>query len=334
MNWRFWSRRERLRGKASDWLVRLRGPDAERYRPAFERWILENPDHADAYERVRAAWGLSDDVRYTPTGRARNLTALPPPRSRLVPYALAATALLALAAGMVVLVMQSYASGPAANVAPVQFATSLGQIRSFTLSDGSTVTLDTDSAIEVDFTGTVRQIRLVHGRARFDVAHNPARPFQVTTNSGMVTARGTLFDVAEVDGQMSVVLLRGAVDVQIVTRGLEARAPRVERLRPGQQLTIGGQIGAPTPVIVSEPRWPSGMLEFNGAPLREVVAEANRYGTVPIRLADPTLGDLRVTGVYQAGDTIGLARALAAIFGLRHASTGDGAILLSRPGAR
>lgn len=334
MSWRFWSRRERLRGRASDWLARLRGPDAERHRPAFERWILENPDHAGAYESVRAAWGLSDDIRYTPTGRARGLPDRLPAYRRVAPYAIAAAALLALAAGAFILIVQPSVTGPAAHMASDRFATAVGEIRTFTLADGSRITLDTDSAVEVVLTGTIRRLRLERGRARFDVAHDPGRPFRVETGAGIVTARGTLFDVARLDGQVHVVLLRGAVDVEISSSGASRSTAHVERMRPGQQLTIGRQVPAPVRAVVSEPKWPTGMLEFDGAPLRDVLAEANRYGSVPIRLADPALGELRVTGAYRAGDTAGLARILAATFGLRHAATADGAILLARPGTR
>lgn len=334
MTWRFWSRRERLRGRASDWLARLRGPDAERHRPAFERWILENPDHASAYESVRAAWGVSDDIRYTPTGRARSLPDRPPAHRRLAPYAIAAAALLALATGAFVLIVQPSATGPAAHMPSDRFATAVGEIRTVTLTDGSRITLDTDSAVEAVLTGTIRQLRLERGRARFDVAHDPDRPFKVETGAGMVTARGTLFDVARFDGQVHVVLLRGAVDVQMPAAGPDPTAVRVERMRPGQQLTIAPQTATPARAVASEPKWPTGTLEFDGTPLREVLAEANRYGSAPIRLADPALGALRVTGAYRAGDSAGLARTLAATFGLRHTATADGTVLLSRPGTR
>lgn len=334
MNWRFWSRRERLRDRASDWLARLRGPDAERHRPAFEQWILEHPDHANAYESVQATWGLSDDIRYTPTGRARSLPDRPPAFRRLAPYAIAAAALLALAAGAFILIVQPSVTGPAAHMASDRFATAVGEIRTFTLADGSTVTLDTDSALRVLLTGTDRQLHLERGRARFDVAHDPDRPFKVDTGAGMVTARGTLFDVARFDGKVHVVLLRGAVDVQIPAAGPDPTAARVERMRPGQQLTIAPQAATPARAVASEPKWPTGMLEFDGAPLRDVLAEANRYGAMPIRLADPALGALRVTGAYRAGDTAGLARTLAASFGLSHTATADGDILLSGPGTR
>jgi transmembrane sensor len=75
------------------------------------------------------------------------------------------------------------------------------------------------------------------------------------------------------------------------------------------------------------------MLEFDRASVADVIAEANRYSARKLRLTDPSLGRLKVTGAYRRGDTRGLARSLAEAFDLELIDT-PGSDLLLRPSAR
>jgi transmembrane sensor len=75
------------------------------------------------------------------------------------------------------------------------YSTSPGQQRQITLADGSQITLNTDSAISVDFDPQQRRIRLIAGEAYFTIAPDNGRPFVVTTDEGEVQALGTAFDI-------------------------------------------------------------------------------------------------------------------------------------------
>src|SRR3546814_20744980 len=74
----------------------------------------------------------------------------------------------------------------------------------------SKLTIDTDTLVTIDFGQTARHLRLEHGRARFEVAHE-ARPFVVDAGEVVVIARGTVFDVSYLeDRRVKVQLLHGA----------------------------------------------------------------------------------------------------------------------------
>jgi transmembrane sensor len=123
-------------------------------------------------------------------------------------------------------------------------------------------------------------------------------------------------------------LLEGGVDVRDVTSGAR---PAV-RLAPGQGLQIAGGRAPPVPrpVTAAERQWPSGMLEFDGTPLREVLAIANRYSRRPIELGHASLGELRVTGGYRLGDPARLAKTLAAALDLAVEEEAGGRLVLVR----
>jgi transmembrane sensor len=159
-------------------------------------------------------------------------------------------------------------------------------------------------------------VQLQRGRARFKVRGEPGRPFVVATTGGEVIARGTSFDVDVRDGNATVVLIEGRVEVQSQTQAAPDGTRRA--LRPGDRVTMTSQgrlesIGA---VAIEQLRWPTGMMVFQDTPLSDAARQANRYSRTRIVLGDAAVARLRVTGTFQAGDTLGLARSLAAAFSL------------------
>ena len=215
-----------------------------------------------------------------------------------------------------------------------QLASRIGQIRQVKLADGSIVTLDTDSVVFIALSKRERRIALQRGRARFDVAHDAARPFVVMAGGGSVTARGTIFDVSVVDGAVKVALLRGGVEVRARVTAPSGAVPRAAaRLRPGQQVSFApSAILSPVrPVAAADDQWTHGMLTFDHTRLVDAVADANRYSTAKIAIADPGLNDLRITGAYQIGDAQGLATSMAASLSLRAIRTPRGDLVIVAP---
>ena len=228
-----------------------------------------------------------------------------------------ATVLALVLVGAGALYMRRDAAPPAVAAVAAPMATAVGEIHAVWLFDGMLVILDTDSAIEPIFTGSARVVRLVRGRARFDVAHDAARPFRVEADGRTIIDRGTVFDVVLGREGVKVVLLRGAVEIWD-TRSRAAAAVPLARLVPGQVFADGAG-GAPLVSVApgGGDLWVRGMLSFDGAPLEQVVAEANRYSAHKIRLGEPALAGLRVTGTFRAAPTDALAAILAATFKLR-----------------
>src|SRR3546814_1264895 len=79
------------------------------------------------------------------------------------------------------------------------YRTVLGERRVVTLADGSTVSLDAASEVRVAYSERARELALVRGQARFDVAHDPRRPFAVQARDQRVVATGTAFNVDLLD---------------------------------------------------------------------------------------------------------------------------------------
>ncbi|MEJ5979145.1 FecR domain-containing protein [Novosphingobium sp. PS1R-30] len=300
--------------QASAWFSRMRGPDAEKFRGAFAAW-LDQSGNADAYREMEAIWGAS--------AQASTLVARRRP-AYLRPGLIAAGVATALTIGFLVV----YGGRGSDTSGFASFASDRGQIRVVELADGSRVTLDSDSAVRVDLTSTERRVTLVSGRARFSVAHDAEHPFVVVVGEDAVVARGTIFDVRLVSGQAEVALYEGAVDLE----RRESRAPPrvIGRLRPGQKARFAANDAEPKIAAAGIDPWPAGIRPGQSMRLADVVAEANRYGATQIVLAEPAIGDLRLSGGFRPADTRDLAHALAAAFDLSIAEGQAGSITLSR----
>src|SRR3546814_15029131 len=111
-------------------------------------------------------------------------------------------------------------------------ATATGEILRVPLRDGSAVTLNSNSEIDVDFDEGIRHVRLLRGEALFDVAKDSSRPFVVEADSTRVTAVGTSFTVHRVSGRDVRVLVREGV-VELAATPLHGRQPG---RRPGHML--------------------------------------------------------------------------------------------------
>jgi transmembrane sensor len=315
------------RRQAADWLARLLAADAnERDRDAFERWCAESDANADAYAAVAAAHDharlLADDPLIADAARKARIAYSGRGSAGGVPryIALAAAALVVVAIGAGAWRLHRDAARTEA------FATAIGELRHVTLADGTRLVLDTSTRLDARFGRDARELVLHEGRIDVDVARD-TRPFSVASGRGVVRDIGTHFEIERHGEDVAVKLMAGAVDVSL--RG-EAGATT---LAPGQEARFGREGG----VVVAEaadaadgPRWTDGTLVFRERRLADLLAEVNRYSTVRLRLADPSLGDLRVSGVFHVGDEASLLEALRVGWSISAKQASPSEIELSR----
>ncbi len=325
--WPFRTAQERLDDQAATWLVRMQSADREGYRSDFERWLGASAANAEAYEEAIVSQHAGGMLEHSPISRSRGLSGAPGSRVP-VRYALAGVAL-AVAALALLFLTSAYVPQRAANGQGLaRYSASGGERVWLDLPDGSRIKLGGDAAADIAFTGSERRLTLTSGMARFQVAHD-SRPFLVEAGDALVTARGTVFDIRLVGARTIVRLIEGSVDVTYrAASGAPERPRETLRLKPGQQVVMGDTPrGATTRVAPAE--YPSaGMLEFDGVPLARAVADFNRRSGTRIGLAEPAIGQLRVTGAFRVGDAEAFAQSLAAAFGLNVEREAEGTLLL------
>ena len=203
------------------------------------------------------------------------------------------------------------------------YATAVGAQKRFALADGSLVTLNTNSRIDVEILGNRRDIHLVRGEAYFEVVHDKTRPFTVHANRYVVRDIGTAFAVHLLDKCLvNVRVTKGSVEIAARTREGKVAdgAKSLGIIVAGHDVVFGQKIERAEVVSDAELgrklAWRQGQLIYSGQPLAEVLADISRYSDIQIELADPALRDLPVGGSFSANQTDAILAALENNFGI------------------
>lgn len=322
------SRDEAVADEALDWFARLRNTTpAVADQAEFQAWLRQSPRHAEAFDELEAIWGSSAFLaaaRSLPVAGAAHARRTPEPRPRARPARKLGIGLGALAATLIV--AAGIWQAPALLLRwQADYITAVGDRATIALPDGSTMILNTASAVALDFEDGRRDVRLLQGEAFFDVRHDPAHPFRVAGRFGAVEVKGTAFSVREDEARDTVILERGRVEVSLV-----ANAADRATLEPDQQIAAGTD--ALSAVEPADPAmalaWRQGRIVFDDQPFAKVLAELRRYRTGPVVVAAGPRAEFRVSGNYRTSDIDGALRSLAAAAGVEVTALPGGILIL------
>ncbi len=314
-----------VRAEAAAWLASLGGPyRTPELEARFGRWLAECEPHRIAWERVSDAWDLAGGLARRIEPQEEAAESERPRRRRLLALAGAAAVMLAAAAA---LALHFSLDGAV--------STGTGERRVLLLQDGSRITLNTGTRVVVRYDARARRVRLERGEALFEVNRAPRWPFIVTAGGREIRALGTAFDVRRYgDEQVSITLVEGRISVVPADAGITPPSREVTVLASSGQRVTFAPHQAPAldrPVLEQVIAWQSGEVVFDDMRLSDAVREMNRYSERRIVIEDPRVAALRVSGLFQAGDSVEFAQGVAATFGLRAEDRGD-RIVLVRPG--
>ncbi|HEX8544521.1 MAG TPA: FecR family protein [Pseudomonas sp.] len=297
--------------QAIDWMVKLRAgtPDAA-LQERFNAWLVMDQAHSQAWARLQDRLGGSFNTvlaldRRLPghAGEARKVL-LQPHGSRR--DALRVIAGLGLLGGGVWL----GAGTQLADALLADLHTGRGQRQNFDLADGSRLSLNANSAVDLRFDDQQRLVILRHGELLIEVAPDPRRPLRVRTAQGEVRALGTRFLVAQEQDASRLVVLQHSVEarlfdgtVQVVQEGQSAllRTRRIDLVSGDQRQRAD---------------WLSGRLNVLDEPLEQVVDALRPYSRGFVRVA-PEIRGLRVQGVFPLDDPDRALNALAETLPIR-----------------
>lgn len=279
------------------WLVELQSaePGSEIERAVLD-WRARDPAHERAWQRIEAVNARLGGLA-SPFGSALTQAALTRPVSRgrrQVVKLLAA----ALFVGGTTLAMHDHAPWRPW-IADARSRT--GERRTLQLADGSRVLLNSNSAVNIDFSDRARRLQLVRGEILIDTGRDEAvqrpRPFQVLTPHGMLEPVGTRFSVRLYDDRTRLDVFAGAVELRSAAAsvpGLKVGAGRSVEFAVQSVLASGA---------ADEDRvaWQHGMIVASRMRLVDFLAELDRHR--PGRLiCDPAVAALRLSGTYPLAE--------------------------------
>ncbi|HKU63518.1 MAG TPA: FecR domain-containing protein [Rhizomicrobium sp.] len=327
-----------IEAEAAAWVARFdAGEVSAKDQAAFQAWLNSSALHREAVAEYGNFWSEFDQLgQLTASIGAEREVGAQTKRSALfsgaVLAACAASVLVMVAAGVLRQKIPDRPSVQQASVQQVQaarpsdrqsYATAIGARKKFTLADGSVVTLNTNSRIDVELGGHRRDVHLVQGEAYFEVVHDKARPFTVYANQYVVRDIGTAFAVHLLEkGLVNVRVTKGSVEISAsAAEGLGSdNAKSLGVIEAGRDVVFGQKIEHSAVISDAELgrklAWRQGQLIYSGQPLAEVLADISRYSDIQIELADPALGKLPVGGAFSANQTDAIFAALENNFGV------------------
>jgi transmembrane sensor len=319
--------------QAARWFGRVRAGLNERDQAAFAAWLEAYPANRGAYEDVTRAWDFLGAASSEPAivaMRSEALSVTPRRRPSLTVLSAAAALVLTLmsTAGFYAfrLMHPSGQSRVAAAVSTI-LQTAVGERSAATMGDGSVITLNTNSKVRITLDERSRNVTLLAGQAFFQVAKDKSRPFTVTAGDRQVIALGTQFDVRVQSQGIRVALLEGRVTVRAVPSSTAGGGGAPFILNPGQLLFADKDTGRVTiqpSDIAGLLSWRDGRARFEETPLADAVAEMNRYTATPIRIADPRIANLRISGAFRVEQSGSFVSSITAVFPVRATSTPSG----------
>lgn len=280
--------------EAADWLIRLsEGELSDSERGEWEYWKASTPERGRAWSRAQL---LQTKLGGLPPSLAMSALDRPSSTERRAALGKLAMILAILPAGWGGWKLAEFQQWSA------DYRTDVGQQRELTLADGSKITLNTDTSIDVLFDANQRLIHLREGEILVQTAADIsplARPFLISTRKGRMQALGTRFTVRELQSRTHLAVLEGAVKVELADN--RQTTPLI--VNAGQRTDFSsstfGQVSAADRYVGA---WAQGMLMADKMRLADFVDELTRYRRGFVRL-DPAIADLRISGAYPISDS-------------------------------
>jgi transmembrane sensor len=319
--------------EAAVWRLRLGDVDDESLRE-FEAWLAE-PGNEALWKRVEHIWRYVGEYAHDPKMVAARASALSHARRASVIKAvpLWGRRVLTVAAAVLILGVVGW-GGMEWLGRPDDYQTVRGERRVITLADGSKLALDAESEVRVRYTINRRELQLIHGQARFDVAHDVERPFSVQVSHQKVVATGTAFNIDMAGQKVLVTMIEGRVVVlqkpPLAAKVTAPRWPDALELRAGQQLTTSST--APPVIrqadIGQVTAWINGQIMFDNEELTSVAERVNRYSNRHVLIKDSKVAALRISGVLNSGDVDRFVDMVTHYLPVRAVAMGSGDIVL------
>jgi transmembrane sensor len=288
--------------EASDWFARMNADDVSADdRARFEAWLSAHSCNAKAYAELEATWKelvrAGPLVRAVYFGQVMNAASA---RTARAPRWLAGAAAATVAAIVLSVSWNFYKQQ-----ADTRFQTGIGEQVAVMLPDGSSLNLNTNSQVDVDYSERSRVIRLERGEAYFNVAHDTQRPFWVHAGNRWVRAVGTAFNVYVRPAGVQVTVTEGTVNVVDANGGRSppSDAKSAAAVTAGEQADAQGNADVIRALNAAELNrslaWRNRSLYFHDEPLGNVVNELMRYTRLKIEVVDDSLRQLPVGGTFQ-----------------------------------
>lgn len=319
--------------EASLWIARIDRGLTKEEKESLVGWLRRDPENSKILLELASLWDKMDHLSFL----SEIFPVQPTRRNVWVKYAVASCFCLFFF-GIIV----QYSFAPFSNNSGEKiYQTAVGEQRKIFLEDGSTLFLNTDTDITVNFSSEQRLLNLLRGEIHIEVAHDTSRPLRVVAHDKLVQAVGTAFDVRIVDANnVSLWVTEGRVLVMEGKSLIDSDALKKVSLPDkgisisgGEKIILSDAAGSVEKMsegdIATQQSWRQGNIVFRGETLDEAITEFNRYSDKTFVIQDESLKRIRIAGVFKIGDPAAdILSTLKNNFSIEYKYTADNKILL------
>ena len=192
---------------------------------------------------------------------------------------------------------------PPATVEMLEISATNRVLNTFSLSDGTLVTLNTDTKLKYPkkFNQKNREVS-IEGEAFFEVKPNKNKPFIIHAGKAEIKVIGTSFNVSAYPETKLVEVIVETGQVQVLNKTTETKQTNELILVPGDKGTLVYSSNSLLKTTNQDPNflaWKTHHLIFKATSLFEVIGNLEKVYKVNIRLADPKLNGLLLTAQFN-----------------------------------
>lgn len=324
------SRAQQIEERAARWVLsREEASWSATDQAELDEWLAQSDAHKVAFWRLECGWREAD--RIAALGPApqsvRERYEVQPWWYR--PLGIAASLVLVLTVFLVQLPGLPF--GGSARAPAVQFETPVGGHKIVSLSDGSRIELNTDTAVRAAVDGRTRDVWLERGEAFFDIAKRQGQEFVIHAGTRTITVLGTKFSVRRSEREVVVAVLEGRVRVEDTRTFGPKRQATVDAGDVAIARDHSTLVTESPEAVQQQLAWRDGQLIFDGTTLADAVAQFNRYNRTRLVLGDDVdAARILIDGSFQARDVSTFTRLLERAYGLDARGNAGRIVLASR----
>ena len=323
----FTSEKISIKTQASYWFSTMERGFSDQEKHDFSSWLNQKKSHRTAFEKISKSTQHSSALNEF--SGIFSIETEKKPRKVTIAFLTSAASILAAAIVTLAIIFDIlFLPASTALENNKMYTTRIGEQASYKLQDGSTITLNTNTSVKVNYSENQRKLTLLQGEANFDVVKNNLRPFTVFTRDKSFTALGTIFNLQTDEHKLSNIELLVKEGEVLLSNTDDIKESLNKRLSPTEleylpgtiiysgEMAIVEESRGPKVLKVSKEKqmsnlaWQQGMLIFNGEPLEQVLKEISRYSDNKFVILEPKLTKITVSGLFKTNDLNGLLSSL------------------------
>ncbi|WP_228712712.1 FecR family protein [Halarcobacter mediterraneus] len=288
----------KIKEQAVYWITCEKEGLNESQKKELKSWLKENPFHQKAYDRMKFIHQMSNSLSKENSQKLSSEVHRSLSKSKL---SFKVKSYYTSAAAIVLVLFFSLFKIYDENSLKYEkvYSTNTQSILEQSLPDGSIISLDAKTKLDIKFYKNKREAFLSNGKVMFNVEKNENRPFLITSNNIQIEVVGTKFEVISSNNKTTINVKEGKVRTYFLN-DLD-RKVNTRLLTKAETITYTNQ-GKINKYLKLNPNkialWQNNLISFNQISLKEALEEFSKYYDYNFDFSHKKIENYIITGEF------------------------------------